>query len=640
MSRSFAAQSRPSFGGSGGGSRSFRGGDGGGSSIGRSSSIQPRPSFGGRGGRGGGGESVSRALRSMNRGSYDGGGSNRGSRSSADALSRSFDHGPSSFRPSGRNSLEGSASVGRSLRESSSRRSLNNSTLNRRLSADSANRGSSRRDNSVGRAAWAEALANSQARRNGGDAAGRRNAGSLDSSSLTQRFRGGSNDEGGGRADFQRRQRELRRGDLAAARPTKDQVRDFLKLSDRAPRRLADQGDASRRGRRGGNGDQNPAERLPNNISGRDANFRPRGRDGNLVGRDLSESGPNRRDGNRGGDGQWRRWRGGELGKGDHRDRSGKWRDGERFDVAHHIRDNWHGRHWKDRHDVPFHGDWWTHHRHRHHHHHHGHHWHGGWWWNTWGLNASFHRPFYWWNWCPAPVLSTWLVYDWATPYYWDYGPGEYIHCYNNVVYVNGQWFEPAPVYYERTVQLAERAPEIMPQQAAQIEWMPLGVFALSREGVVDNNLLVQLAVTKDGRIGGTVLNQVTGVSFDVAGTVDRESQRAAWTYVDENGQKIAMETSIFNLTQPESTALLHSGPEDMQVVELVRLEEPNVDGSGAAGAAVGASVEANAKPPAPAEAELPPPANGSDASPVPGSTPAPESAPALVPPAPTNNRP
>jgi hypothetical protein len=229
-------------------------------------------------------------------------------------------------------------------------------------------------------------------------------------------------------------------------------------------------------------------------------------------------------------------------------------------------------------------------------------------------------------------VLSNWLVYDWGTPYYWDYGPGEYIHCYNNVIYVNGQWFEPAPVYYERTVQLAERAPEIVPQQAAQIEWMPLGVFAVSRDGVVDNNVLVQLAVTKDGRIGGTVLNQVTGVTFDISGTVDRQSQRAAWTYVDENGKKIAMETGIFNLTQPESTAMLHNGPDDIQVVQLVRLEEPKADATGAAGAAVGASVEANAKPPASAEAELPPPANGSGEAP-----PVPESTPALVPPTPAN---
>ena len=68
-------------------------------------------------------------------------------------------------------------------------------------------------------------------------------------------------------------------------------------------------------------------------------------------------------------------------------------------------------------------------------------------------------------------------------------------------------------------------------------------------------------------------------------GSVDKQTQRAAWTYVDETGKRIAMETSVFNLTQPESTALLQNGPEDMKVVELVRLEEPKAEADAAAGA-------------------------------------------------------
>jgi hypothetical protein len=234
-------------------------------------------------------------------------------------------------------------------------------------------------------------------------------------------------------------------------------------------------------------------------------------------------------------------------------------------------------------------------------------------------------------------------VYDWGTPYYWDYGPGEYINCYNDVIYVNGQWFEPAPVYYDRTVVLAQSAPVIAPEQANQVEWLPLGVFAVSREGVVDNNVLVQLAVTKDGAIGGTVHNQATGVSFDVAGSVDKQSQRAAWTYVDDTGKRIAMETSIFNLTQPESTAMLHNGPNDLEVVELVRLEEPEVDAAtvGANGPVIGSPAPSDpavgvnvAKPQADGgvDAELPAPAGEATAAP---STLAPEPLP--LPPQPAN---
>jgi hypothetical protein len=277
------------------------------------------------------------------------------------------------------------------------------------------------------------------------------------------------------------------------------------------------------------------------------------------------------------------------------------------------VRRGWHDRHWKgwkDRDDFPFHGNWWR-----------GNHWHGHRHWDHWGYWAGFYgRPWYWWDWATAPLLTNWFTFGWGTPYYWDYGPGEYINCYNDVIYVNGQWFEPAPVYYDRTLVLAQSAPDITAEEAVQIEWMPLGVFAVARDGVVDNNLLVQLAVTKDGVIGGTVMNQTTGASFDIEGTVDKQSQRAVWTYVDETNARIMMETSVYNLTQPESSAMVHYGPDNMQVVELVRLEEPEAEG----GAAVQQDV---ARPAAPA--------------PAPAATPAPAAAPPEplpVPPQPTES--
>ena len=40
------------------------------------------------------------------------------------------------------------------------------------------------------------------------------------------------------------------------------------------------------------------------------------------------------------------------------------------------------------------------------------------------------------------------------------------------------------------------------------------------------------------------------------------------------------METSIYNLTQPEATGLVHYGPTDMRVIELVRLQQPGNESS------------------------------------------------------------
>jgi len=297
---------------------------------------------------------------------------------------------------------------------------------------------------------------------------------------------------------------------------------------------------------------------------------------------------------------------GGKNGKvGDQRDWSGEWKRGDRFAAADGIRDYWkkHG----DGKDTPFKGDWWKNHDHDGHGNHGGHdghdghdghgghdghdghgghnghdnhdghgHGHDGHWdhWDHWGRFDHHHRN--WWSWCSAPILTSWFSFGFPTASYWDYGPGEYIFCNDGVVYVNGVWFEPAPIFYERTMLIAEAAPVWTPAQAAEVDWLPLGVFAVARDGVVDNNLLVQLAVTKEGVLGGTLFNQLTGVTFPINGMVDKESQRAVWMFTDDTGAQVMMESSIFNLTQPEATGLVHYGPDNIQVIEFVRLEDPN----------------------------------------------------------------
>jgi hypothetical protein len=172
--------------------------------------------------------------------------------------------------------------------------------------------------------------------------------------------------------------------------------------------------------------------------------------------------------------------------------------------------------------------------------------------------------------------LTSWITYGWPTPYYWDYGPGEYIYYDDGGIYVNGRWFQPAPVYYDTTVRLIEQAPDLTPDEAAQVEWLPLGVFAVTEEGRDEANVLFQLAVTQDGALGGTATDPGTGVIYAIEGTVDKQSQRAVWSYTNAEGKRVVMETSIFNLTQPAATALVHHGPNDMHVIELVRLEAPD----------------------------------------------------------------
>jgi len=69
------------------------------------------------------------------------------------------------------------------------------------------------------------------------------------------------------------------------------------------------------------------------------------------------------------------------------------------------------------------------------------------------------------------------------------------------------------------------------------------------------------------------------------------------------------METSVNNLTQNESTGLVHYGPNDQRVVELVRLQDPSNDpAANAAANAVAKPVAPGAANNIPAPLPVPPP--------------------------------
>ena len=142
------------------------------------------------------------------------------------------------------------------------------------------------------------------------------------------------------------------------------------------------------------------------------------------------------------------------------------------------------------------------------------------------------------------------------------------------MVYVNGDEYGSAEKYYEDVAEQAASAPEINEEKAKEVEWLPLGVFALSSEGVNASHMYLQLAVTKEGVISGTFYNETTGAVHPVEGVVDRKTQRAVWRAADGTNKDIVMETGIYNLTQDQTDVLVHFGPEKSQTWRLVRLKE------------------------------------------------------------------
>ena len=175
-------------------------------------------------------------------------------------------------------------------------------------------------------------------------------------------------------------------------------------------------------------------------------------------------------------------------------------------------------------------------------------------------------------------MLTTWIDFGWNTPCYWDYGPGEYITYYNDAVYVGGNRYATTLDYYAQVSALAHSVPNLTPDQLANIDWMPLGVFAVTRGG--QSNEVLQLAVSKEGILSGTFFNQATGASRPLQGMVEQATQRAAWCFADGGNSGPIIETSLYNLTEAECTALAHTGPVSRESWRLVRLEQPETTGA------------------------------------------------------------
>ncbi len=215
---------------------------------------------------------------------------------------------------------------------------------------------------------------------------------------------------------------------------------------------------------------------------------------------------------------------------------------------AGQIRDNIHGRH-----DNLFTPQWWKDHPNM-----------ANAYWQNFGKYQL-------WRHAAWGSLAGWVAgSSWDSPAYYDYGEGIYYE--DEQVYVNGRQTASAEEYYQQASDLAKSAP---PAQESETEWLPLGVFAVSREKATDSNAVLQLAVEKSGVIAGTYYNSTTDIARPVRGMVDKKTQRAAWTFSDGKNTDIIMETGLFNLTQDQTEALVHFGKDKTQQWLMVRLDQP-----------------------------------------------------------------
>jgi hypothetical protein len=157
-----------------------------------------------------------------------------------------------------------------------------------------------------------------------------------------------------------------------------------------------------------------------------------------------------------------------------------------------------------------------------------------------------------------------------SEPVYYDYG--ETVVYQGDTVYVSGEPAGTVEQYTQQATAIANAGAEAKADPKAG-EWQPLGVFAMVGEGEEKSNNIFQLAINKEGVIGGEYYNALTDETSPVKGSVDKKTQRAAWTVGDKKYP--VYEAGIANLTKDETTMLIHFSKEKSQQFALVRLPPP-----------------------------------------------------------------
>jgi hypothetical protein len=160
--------------------------------------------------------------------------------------------------------------------------------------------------------------------------------------------------------------------------------------------------------------------------------------------------------------------------------------------------------------------------------------------------------------------------YATAEPVYYDYG--ESVVYSGDTVTIQGEVSMPAEQYVQQAVEIAGAGVEAKVDPKTE-EFQPLGVFAMVGEGETKSTNIFQLAVNKAGIIRGEYYNALTDETSPVYGSVNKDTQRAAWSVADKKYP--VYEAGIANLTKDETTMLVHYAKDKSQQYTLVRLQPP-----------------------------------------------------------------
>jgi hypothetical protein len=197
-------------------------------------------------------------------------------------------------------------------------------------------------------------------------------------------------------------------------------------------------------------------------------------------------------------------------------------------------------------------------------------------WWNArrslWHQRWHYrhrHAWGYWWAWTTWDAADNWVDNDWDEAWEYDYDDNVVID--EETVFINDEPVAAVDDYIGMGVELADVEE---PAETDAFEWLSLGVFAMSTsEDEKDPQMMLQLVLAKDGRVGGTYYHFRTQSARLVQGSLDEETQRIAFTIGDSDN---VVEAGLESLTQDEAPLWVHfEGGNRTQTWYLIRLETP-----------------------------------------------------------------
>ena len=193
---------------------------------------------------------------------------------------------------------------------------------------------------------------------------------------------------------------------------------------------------------------------------------------------------------------------------------------------------------------------------------------------NTWyARNPSAWYPARWaaaaaWTAATWSSLANFGGYAYSGPVSYDYGST--VVYQDNSVYINGEDVGTTAEYSEQASEIAETGKQA--DAGNEDQWQPLGVFAMVQGEEKSSNNIFQLAINKDGVLRGNYYNAVTDTTEPVYGSVDKKTQRAAWTVGDAD--KPVYEAGLSNLTQDDTSMMVHYANDRSVQATLYRIKQ------------------------------------------------------------------